>query len=33
LRQELGVNGYNEIINNYSKKVVVSNYANLLHSL
>ncbi len=33
LRQELGVNGYNEIINNYSKKVVVSNYANLLHSM
>ena len=33
LREELGVNGYNEIINNYSKKVVVSNYANLLNSL
>jgi glycosyltransferase involved in cell wall biosynthesis len=33
LRQELGVNGYNEIIKNYSKKVVVSDYANLLHSL
>ncbi len=33
LRQEMGVNGYNEIINNYSKKVVVSNYANLLNSL
>jgi glycosyltransferase involved in cell wall biosynthesis len=33
LRQEFGVNGYNEIIKNYSKKVVVSNYANLLHSL
>ena len=33
LREEFGVNGYNEIINNYSKKVVVSNYANLLNSL
>ncbi|MDP2420254.1 glycosyltransferase family 4 protein [Sediminibacterium sp.] len=33
LREELGVNGYKEIINNYSKKVVVSNYANLLNSL
>lgn len=33
LREELGVNGYNEIINNYSKKVVISNYANLLNSL
>ena len=33
LREELGVNGYNEIINNYSKKAVVSNYANLLNSL
>ncbi len=33
LRQELGVNGYNEIINKYSKKVVVSNYAKLLNSL
>jgi colanic acid biosynthesis glycosyl transferase WcaI len=33
LRQELGVNGYNEIINKYSKEVVVSNYANLLNSL
>jgi colanic acid biosynthesis glycosyl transferase WcaI len=33
LRKELGLNGYNEIINNYSKKVVVSNYANLLNSL
>ncbi len=33
LREELGVNGYNEILNNYSKKVVVSNYANLLNSL
>ncbi len=33
LREELGVNGYNEILNNYSKKVVVSNYANLLNSI
>jgi glycosyltransferase involved in cell wall biosynthesis len=33
LREELGVNGYNEIINNYSKNVVVSNYINLLNNL
>ncbi len=33
LRKELGINGYNEIINKYSKEVVVSNYANLLNSL
>ncbi len=33
LRKELGMNGYNEIINNYSKEVIVSNYANLLNSL
>lgn len=33
LRKELGLNGYKEIINNYSKEVVVSNYANLLNSL
>jgi glycosyltransferase involved in cell wall biosynthesis len=33
LRKELGMNGYNEIINNYSKKVIVSNYANVLNSL
>ncbi len=33
LREELGMNGYKEIINNYSKEVVVSNYANLLNSL
>jgi glycosyltransferase involved in cell wall biosynthesis len=33
LREELGVNGYNQIINNYSKEVIVSNYANLLNSL
>lgn len=33
LREELGFNGYNEIINNYSKKVVVSNYASLLNLL
>ena len=33
LRKELGMNGYNEITNNYSKKVIVSNYANLLNSL
>jgi glycosyltransferase involved in cell wall biosynthesis len=32
-RKELGMNGYNEIINYYSKKVVVSNYANLLNSM
>jgi len=33
LRVELGMNGYKEIKNNYSKEVVVSNYANLLNSL
>ena len=33
LREEIGLNGYNEIIKNYSKKVVVSKYANLLNSL
>ncbi len=33
LRVRLGNNGYNEIRNNYSKKVVVSKYANLLKSL
>jgi glycosyltransferase involved in cell wall biosynthesis len=33
LREEMGLNGYNEIIKKYSKKVVVSNYAELLHSL
>ena len=33
LREELGINSYNEIIDNYSKKVVVSKYANLLKSL
>ncbi len=33
LRKELGMNGYNEIINNYSKEVIVSTYANLLNSL
>lgn len=33
LRKKLGLNGYNEIINNYSKEVIVSNYANLLNSL
>ena len=33
LREEMGLNGYNEIIKNYSKKVVVSKYANLLNSL
>jgi colanic acid biosynthesis glycosyl transferase WcaI len=33
LREELGINGYKEIIKNYSKKVVVSKYANLLNSL
>ncbi len=33
LREEMGFNGYNEIINNYSKKIVVSNYAKLLNSL
>jgi colanic acid biosynthesis glycosyl transferase WcaI len=32
-RDELGDNGYREIIANYSKKVVVSKYANLLNSL
>ena len=33
LREELGINGYNEIINNYSKNVVVAKYANLLNTL
>jgi glycosyltransferase involved in cell wall biosynthesis len=33
LRKDLGMNGYNEIINNYSKEVIVSKYANLLNSL
>jgi glycosyltransferase involved in cell wall biosynthesis len=33
LREELGNSGYKEIINNYSKKVVVARYANLLNSL
>lgn len=33
LRKNLGMNGYNEIINNYSKEVIVTNYANLLNSL
>ena len=33
LRDEMGINGYNEIINNYSKKLVVSKYAKLLNSL
>ena len=33
LGEEMGINGYNEIIKNYSKKVVVSKYANLLNSL
>ena len=33
LAEEMGINGYNEIIKNYSKKVVVSKYAKLLNSL
>ena len=33
LREQLGFNGYNEIIENYTKKVVVSRYASLLNSL
>ena len=33
LRKELGNNGYNEIMANYSKKVIVSKYASLLTSL
>ena len=33
LRERLGNNGYAEIIKNYSKKVVVSKYANLLKAL
>ena len=33
LREEMGINGYNEIVKNYSKKVVVSKYANLFNSL
>jgi colanic acid biosynthesis glycosyl transferase WcaI len=33
LRKELGMNGYKEISNNYSKEVMVSNYANLLNSM
>lgn len=33
LREQLGKNGYELIVNNYSKKVVVSKYVNLLKSL
>ncbi len=33
LRVSLGINGYEEIIKNYSKKIIVSKYANLLKSL
>lgn len=33
LRERLGNNGYDVIINNYSKKVVVTKYVNLLKSL
>ncbi len=33
LREQLGKNGYKLIVNNYSKKVVVSKYVNLLQSL
>lgn len=33
LRERLGRNGYNEIINNYSKQVVISQYINLINSL
>ena len=33
LRDELGSNGYREIIANYSKKAIVLKYANLLNSL
>ena len=33
LRERLGTNGYGVIIKNYSKKVVVTKYVNLLKSL
>lgn len=33
LREKLGNNGYSEIIKNYSRKVVVSKYSNLIKSL
>jgi glycosyltransferase involved in cell wall biosynthesis len=33
LREELGNNGYKEIISNYSKEVVVTKYVNLLRKL
>ncbi len=33
LREEMGINGFNEIVNNYSKKVVVAKYAHLLKTL
>lgn len=33
LRDELGKNGYNEIVKNYSKNVVVSKYVELLRSI
>lgn len=33
LREELGTNGFNEIKNNYSKEVVVKQYAQLLKSI
>jgi glycosyltransferase involved in cell wall biosynthesis len=32
-REKLGRNGYNEIINNYSKEVVISKYIKLINSL
>lgn len=33
LREKMGINGYNEVIKNYSKKIVISKYVNLLNSL
>ena len=33
LREQMGVNGHNEIINNYSKEVVISKYAKIFKYL
>ncbi len=33
LREQLGQNGYNEIVKNYSKKVIIAKYVNLFNSL
>ena len=33
LRKKLGKNGYNYIVNDYSKKIIVKKYVSLLNSL